>query len=210
LHGNGTLRDKAPAEENTATRFEFDPERPVPTIGGNIDSGKDLVRRGAQHQVLQAGDYGATNQLPLSARRDVLSFETAPLERDLDVVGPMHVDLWVSSSAKDTDITAKLIDVYPPSADYPAGFAMNLEDGILRLRFRESREREKLHLWATANVFARGHRLRLDISSSNFPMYDVNPNTGEGLHRHTHAVKAINSIHHSRQGPSCLILPVRE
>jgi putative CocE/NonD family hydrolase len=133
----------------------------------------------------------------------------------------MQVDLWVSSSAKDTDVTAKLINVYPPSADYPSGFAVNIEDGILRLRFRESRQREKLltpgevyrvriDLWATANVFARGHRLRLDISSSNFPMYDVNPNTGEPLHRHKHTVKAVNTIHHSQERPSCLVLPTRD
>ncbi len=199
--------------------FEFDPRNPVPTIGGNIDSGKHLVRRGAQNQVSIKGDFAATDELPLSARRDVLTFETAPLEYDIEVTGAIRAELWVSSSAKDTDCTAKLIDVYPPSKDYPDGYAMNLEDGILRMRFRKLREKEELmspgglykvtiDLWATANLFRKEHKIRLDISSSNFPMYDVNPNTGEPLGRHIRLESALNTVYHGSERPSCLVLPV--
>jgi putative CocE/NonD family hydrolase len=126
----------------------------------------------------------------------VLSFETAPLEHDLAVVGPIEVELWVASDAPDTDFTAKLVDVYPPSEDYPTGNAMILTDGIFRCRYRKSWERPEsvvpgeafritIEPFATANLFAKGHRIRLDISSSNFPKFDVNPNTGapEGLGR---------------------------
>ena len=161
----------------------------------------------------------AMDQLPLSARSDVLCFQTPPLKKAVEIAGPLKVELWVSSTARDTDFTAKLIDIYPPSADYPEGYAMNLEDGILRARFRNSREREELmepgtgyhieiDLWATANRFAPGHRIRLDISSSNFPFYDVNPNTGEGLGRHTHMKTALNTIYRGPKHPSALVLPV--
>jgi putative CocE/NonD family hydrolase len=106
------------------------------------------------------------------------------------VTGPIVAHLWVSSDRPDTDITIKLVDVYPPSADYPQGFAMNLTDGILRLRYRQSWEaprplergksvRVKIEAFPTGNVFVKGHRIRLDVSSSNFPRFDVNPNTGE-------------------------------
>ena len=219
LHGDGTLQ--ATARESTVpSRFQFDPRKPVPTVGGNIDSGKHLVRRGAQNQVPPANYFAVDNQLPLSARHDVLTFATPPLTHDMEVTGPMRVTLWVSSEAKDTDFTAQLIDVYPPSDDYPAGYAMNLEDGILRMRFRKSREREELmkpgtiykvsiDLWATSNLFRKGHKIRLDISSSNFPMYDVNPNTGEPLGRHTHVISTVNTVYHDPEHPSCLVLPVR-
>ncbi len=210
---------QSPGETEGSSRFEYDPKNPVPTIGGNIDSGKLLVRRGAQNQVPREGDFAARDQLPLSARSDVLSFQTPPLEEAMEIAGPLRVELWVSSTATDTDFTAKLMDIYPPSVDYPEGYAMNLEDGILRMRFRNSREREELmvpgtvypveiDLWATANRFAPGHRIRLDISSSNFPFYDVNPNTGEELGRHTHMKTAINTVYHGRSRPSALVLPV--
>ena len=218
LGGDGSLRQN-PGETETSSRFEYDPRNPVPTIGGNIDSGKLLVRRGAQNQVPEEGDFAARDQLPLSARSDVLSFQTPPLMEAVEIAGPLRVELWVSSTARDTDFTAKLMDIYPPSADYPEGYAMNLEDGILRARFRNSREREELmepgtvyrieiDLWATANRFAPGHRIRLDISSSNFPFYDVNPNTGERLGAHTHMKAAINTVYRGPRHPSALVLPV--
>lgn len=219
LQGDGSLRTTTDQQPDSSP-FQYDPRRPVPTIGGNIDSGKHLVRRGAQNQVSIEGDFAATNELPLAARRDVLTFETAPLESDVEVTGSLRAELWVSSSAQDTDFTAKLIDVYPPSKDYPDGYAMNLEDGILRMRFRESRTEEELmsphkvykatiDLWATANVFRKGHRIRLDVSSSNFPMYDVNPNTGEPPGRHSRLQSALNTVYHDAEHPSCLVLPVR-
>ena len=220
LHPDGSLRRESPQEPGRSG-FEYDPRNPVPTIGGNIDSGKQLVRRGARNQVPIEGEFAATDQLPLSSRSDVLSFQTPPLEEDLEIAGPMRVELWVSSTAKDTDFTAKLMDVYPPSSDYPEGYAMNLEDGILRMRFRESREREELmepgtvyrveiDLWDTANRFHKGHRVRLDISGSNFPFYDVNPNTGEFLGRHTHLKTAVNSVYQAPGRASALVLTVPE
>ncbi len=220
LHGDGSLRRETPREPGRSG-FEYDPRNPVPTIGGNIDSGKHLIRRGAHNQVPLEGEFPPTDLLPLSSRSDVLSFQTPPLEEDLEIAGPMRVELWVSSTARDTDFTAKLMDVYPPSADYPEGYAMNLEDGILRMRFRESREREVLmepgavyrvevDLWDTANRFHKGHRVRLDISSSNFPFYDVNPNTGEFLGRHTHLKTAVNSVYHAPGRASALVLTLPE
>ena len=119
----------------------------------------------------------------------MLVFETPVLDRDTEVTGPIAAKLWVSSDQVDTDITIKLIDVYPSSDDYPQGFAMNLTDGILRLRYRNSWEKPEMlkpgepvaitvEAFPTANLFKRGHRIRLDVSSSNFPHFDVNPNTG--------------------------------
>lgn len=131
----------------------------------------------------------------------------------------MIVELWASSTAVDTDFTAKLIDVYPPRLDFPGGFDLNIGDGILRARFRESLKSEKLmepgtvskmtiHLYPTSNVFKKGHRMRVDVSSSNFPRFDVNPNTGEPLNRHRSMRIAMNTIHHSAKYPSRIILPV--
>lgn len=219
LCDDGSLQ-LTPASNAGQSTFEYDPQDPVPTIGGNIDSGKHLVRRGAQNQVSIEGDFAARDELPLSARSDVLTFETGELAYNVEVTGPIRAELWVSSIAKDTDFTAKLIDVYPPSKDYPEGYAMNLEDGILRMRFRNSREKEDymipgevykvtIDLWSTANVFYKRHKIRLDISSSNFPMYDLNPNTGEPLGQHTRLESALNTIHFGGEQSSCLVLPVK-
>jgi len=219
LHPGGLLRKEQPGSGDPSV-FRFDPENPVPTLGGNIDSGKHLVPRGAQNQRPGADHPFAQSELPLSARHDLLSFETPRLEEDVEVVGPMRVSLWVSSEARDTDFSAKLIDVSPPSVDYPSGYAMNVEDGILRMRFRDGRDREvwmergkiyqvTIDLWATAMLFRRGHRIRLDISSSNFPMFDVNPNTGQPLGGHTHTQRTLNTVYHDAEHPSCLVLPVR-
>jgi hypothetical protein len=164
--------------------------------------------------------FGARAPYPrLSARPDVLVFQTPPLEQDVEVTGPITVQLYVSSSAPDTDFTAKLIDVHPPTATDPDGFDMNLCDSIIRCRFRESWYREvfmqpgeiypvTITLPPTSNRFARGHRIRVDISSSNFPRLDVNPNTGEPLGRHTHSVVATNTVHLDRAHPSHIVLPL--
>ena len=160
-----------------------------------------------------------TSPLPLSARNDIVVFQTPPLEVDTEVTGEVLVKLWVSSSAVDTDFTAKLIDVYPASKDWPGGFDLNITDGIARARFRDSLTTEKLmtpgevypvtiKLYPTSNVFKKGHRIRLDISSSNFPRFDVNPNTGEPLAQHRRVVTAVNTLHHDAEHPSALILPV--
>ncbi|MBF4163449.1 CocE/NonD family hydrolase [Nocardioides acrostichi] len=170
--------------------FDFDPRDPVPTIGGQVTSGEPVMSGGAFDQRTDERSLTTSGaSLPLSARHDVVSFRTPVLEHDVDVVGPVSAEVTVSTSAPDTDLTIKLVDEYPPSADYPEGFAMNITDGILRLRFHEGFDRPRLlepgrrytvRVIApdTANRFAAGHRIRLDVSSSNFPRFDVNPNTG--------------------------------
>lgn len=219
LHPRGRLSTEAAPPDGGSTAYQFDPRNPVPTIGGNISSGNDILLQGAWDQRGGPHVWNWPHPLPLSARNDVVVFQSEPLPEDIEVTGELAVELWVSSSAVDTDFTAKLIDVYPPSADFPGGFDLNIGDGILRARFRESLSEEKLmtpgelykvtvRLYPTSNVFKRGHRIRLDVSSSNFPRFDVNPNTGEPLGEHRRMETAVNVIYHSRQYPSRIILPV--
>ncbi|MBV8168037.1 MAG: CocE/NonD family hydrolase, partial [Alphaproteobacteria bacterium] len=188
LHGDRLLSPRQPAAAKRATplSFVFDPTQPVPSIGGTITSGAPIMVGGAFDQREGPAIFGARAPYrALAERPDVLVFETPPLTRDVEVIGPIAAKLWVSSSCPDTDITIKLIDVHPPSEDFPDGFAMNLTDGILRLRYRESWENPSLmtpgavypitvEAFPTANRFLRGHRIRLDVSSSNFPHFDVN------------------------------------
>lgn len=186
----GTLADQ-PGEPNRES-YDFDPTAPVVTMGGQVTSGEPLMSGGAFDQTPDERFFGAVPPfLPLSSRQDVLTFRTAPLEEEIGIAGPVTARLRVSSSALDTDFTVKLIDEYPPSMDYPNGFSMNLTDGIARCRFREGFEKAhplvpdaefEICITApdTANLFTRGHRIRVDISSSNFPRFDVNSNTGEG------------------------------
>jgi len=164
--------------------------------------------------------FGSTEPYrPLAERPDVLVFQTPPLENSVEVTGPIEVRLWISSDCPDTDFTIKLVDVYPPNADYPDGFAMNVADGILRVRYRDSWEHPsmmtpgtvyaiRVTAFPTSNLFARGHRIRLDISSSNFPHFDVNPNTGEPEARATGSRIATNRIYLDSSRPSHVILPV--
>ena len=144
-------------------------------------------------------------------------FETEPLTEDVTVEGPVQVTLSASSNATDTDFTAKLLDVYPPSESFPQGFDMNLTDGILRARYRDNAKTQKLMQpgeiytltikpFDTANVFKKGHRIRLDISSSNFPRFDINPNTGEPLGRNRRMAIADNTIYYDPTHPSSLLL----
>jgi len=208
-----------PAETESASQFRFDPDDPVPTIGGNISSGNDILLQGAWNQ--QGGEHvwNFPHPIPISARNDVLVFQTEPLESELEVTGEIEVKLFASSSALDTDFTAKLIDVYPPSQAWPGGFDLNIGDGIVRARFRESLDREVLmnpgevyeftiKLYPTSNVFKQGHRIRLDLSSSNFPRFDINPNTGEPLNRNRRRVVAEQTVYHNSQFPSRIVLPV--
>ena len=136
----------------------------------------------------------------------MLVYQTEPLAEPVEVTGRAEVRLWVSSSAVDTDFTAKLVDVYPPNEDYPEGYDLLLNDSIIRTRFREGFEQEvflepgevvpvSILLPPTSNVFAAGHRIRIDVSSSNFPRLDLNPNTGEPIGRHTHEVVAEQAVH---------------
>ena len=148
----------------------------------------------------------------------MLVFQTPPLTEAVEVTGSPRVELWISSSAPDTDFTAKLLDIHPPNEDYPDGYHMNLVDSILRVRYRDSWEKEalmepgevyqiKIALPPTSNLFQAGHRIRLDISSSNFPRLDLNPNTGEPVGRHTRTEIARNTVFVDHGRPSNLVLP---
>lgn len=220
FHPAGRLDRAAPAEGELPLTFDYDPRHPVPTIGGSISSGEPVMSAGAFDQCEDPRFFGCLPPyLPLATRPDILVFQTEPLAEAVEVTGPVSVRLWVSSNCPDTDFTAKLIDVYPPSADYPWGFAMNLTDGILRCRYRDSWEQPRLmqpgevypiaiELFPTSNQFMPGHRIRLDISSSNFPKFDLNPNTGapEGAGQSSRI--ATNTVFIDRERPSHVILPV--
>lgn len=198
--GNGVLSRVAPFAE-PPDRLVYDPADPVPTTGGPACC--------ARYQILG----GARDQRSVEARTDVLVYSLPQFKEDFEVTGPVRLELYASSSAVDTDFTAKLVDVWPN------GFAQNLTDGILRARYRNSAEKPEfltpgeiykftLDLWSTSNVFLKGHTLRLEISSSNFPRFDRNLNTGENYGEATKWVKATNDVYHDRDHPSALILPV--
>lgn len=219
LQGGGGLSTTVPTTAQASTAYTFDPANPVPTIGGNISSGNGIMLQGAWDQ--RGGDHiwNWKVPIPLSARRDVLVFQTEPIGEDVEVTGEIEVKLYAASSSVDTDFTAKLIDVYPPNADFPGGFDLNLEDGIVRGRFRESLKVQKLltpgevseftvKLYPTSNVFKKGHRIRVDVSSSNFPRFDVNPNTGDPLNRNHRLVVATNTVYHDKAHTSHVVLPV--
>lgn len=219
LHADGVLSETKPTAGGSTTAFQFDPKDPVPTIGGNISSHNDILLQGAWNQKGGEHVWNFQKPIPLSARNDVLVFQTEPLAEDVEVTGEIEVKLYASSSAKDTDFTAKLIDVYPPSANWPGGFDLNIGDGIIRGRFRETLKTEKLmtpgevyeftiKLYPTSNVFKKGHRIRVDISSSNFPRFDINPNSGEPLNRQRLSLVANQTIHHDAERPSRIILPI--
>jgi hypothetical protein len=186
-----------------ADTFVYDPANPVPTVGGPLCC--DAVHLAP----------GPRNQKEVEARPDVLVYTTAPLVEDVEVTGPITLDLYAKSSVADTDFTAKLVDVYPD------GRAINLTEGILRAKYREStREAKpivpgqvyeyKIDMWSTSDVFLKGHRIRLEVSSSNFPRFDRNLNTGKDASTDNKFVKATNTILHDASHPSALILPVVE
>ena len=220
LHADGRLDPVMPPAGEASIAYDYDPSDPVPTIGGPLTSGQPVFEGGAFDQREHERFFGCRRPgLPLAARPDVIVFETEPLAGDVAVVGPIVVRLHVSSNCPDTDFTAKLVDVHPPNADYPQGYAMNVTDGILRCRYRNSWERPEpmrpgeiceivIEPFATCNLFRAGHRIRLDISSSNFPRYDVNYNTGEPEGRATTRRIATNCLHLDRAHPSHLVLPV--
>jgi len=220
LHGDGRLATEPPAADAPAISFDFDPDHPVPSIGGTITSGEPVMRGGAYDQREGPRFFGSREPyVPLAARPDVLVFETEPLAADVEVTGAVEARLWIASDRPDTDFTIKLIDVYPPNEDYPDGFAMNVTDGIARVRYRNSWEAPQMlalgevaaitvAAFPTSNLFAKGHKIRLDVSSSNFPHFDVNPNTGapegQGLARQV----AANTLFMDRNRPSQVLLPI--
>jgi putative CocE/NonD family hydrolase len=200
LGGNGSLSTVAPADEKP-DQYVYDPNDAVPTIGGPLCCG-----------ALPTG-IGPEDQRPAEARSDVLVYTTPAFAKDTEVTGPVSLDLYVSSSAVDTDFTGMLVDVWPN------GFAQNLTSGILRLRYRNSQEKPELanpgetyhiavDLWSTSNVFLAGHKLRLEVSSSNFPRFDRNLNTGEEQARATRMIKATNVVYHDKAHSSALTVPI--
>lgn len=222
LQEDGSLsRDKPAKSGGEPSRYTFDPRDPVPTIGGGISAADPVMQPGAFDQRGRPDIYGIHDTLPLNARSDVLSFQTAPLSQAVEVTGPISVTLFAASSALDTDFTAKLLDVFPPCADYPEGMAINISDSILRARYRDGWTDPKLltpgevyeftfHLYPTANIFKRGHCIRLDISSSNFPRFDVNPNTGGPLGKERRIALAQQAVYHDAEHATHIVLPVIE
>jgi len=217
LTTDGVLGLDPPTVAAASVTYDFDPHHPVPTMGGQVTSGEPVMTGGAYDQnAPDARVYGAREPyLPLDSRPDVISLTTPPLQRDVVLAGPVSARLHISTTARDTDFTVKLIDVHPPNPDYPHGFAMNITDGIVRCRFHRSYEKPELltpgqvyeiEVTApdTANRFAAGHRIRLDISSSNFPRFDVNTNTGEPEAAARRTAVAANTVHMDAEHPSHL------
>jgi putative CocE/NonD family hydrolase len=197
--GTGVLSTNAPVKESS-DKYSYDPANAVPTVGGPLCCDSRRVA-------------GPQDQRSVEDRSDVLVYSTPPLEQDLEVTGPVRLDFFASSSAVDTDFTAKLVDVFPD------GTAINLTEGIRRARYRDSQEKAtplapgqvyalSLDLWATSNVFRTGHRIRLELSSSNFPRFDRNLNTGEPAATSDKWITATNTILHDKEHPSALVLPV--
>jgi putative CocE/NonD family hydrolase len=220
LHASGMLSADQPADEAAWRDYVYDPRKPTPTIGGAVTSGEPLMRGGAFDQREDSRFFGCTSPgRPLKDRPDVISFETEPLTADVKLTGPITAELYIASDCVDTDFTVKLMDIYPPSRDYPQGFAMNISDGILRVRYRDSWSapelmepgriyRIEVALPATANLFKKGHRIRVDIASSNYPNFDLNPNTGEEEGLWQSAIRAHNRVYADRSHPSRILLPI--
>ena len=221
-----SLAPQAPTATASSSSYYYDPMDPVPSIGGasyfvirSVTPPVFYVPYGPQDQRESKECGKCKTTLPLSTRQDVQVFQTPPLEKDTEVTGPLSVKLWISSSTVDTDFTAKLIDVYPPSEDYPEGYAMNLADGIQRTHYRNGYAKPEMmkpgevypvtvELFATSNLFKKGHRIRVDISSSDYPAYDPNPNTGELYMTGHSGVVAKNTIYHDKNRPSHVVLPI--
>jgi uncharacterized protein len=201
LNGDGALQSTPPRADATDT-FVYDPMNPVPSYGGNVCCTGNAV----------AG--GAFDQRRMEARADILVYTSAPLTESVEVSGPIEATLYVSSDRKDTDFTVKLIDVDPD------GVAYNLDETIQRMRYRNGYEQPVAWMepgkvypvtfqpMNTSNYFAAGHRIRVEISSSNFPRFDRNLNTGGNNYDEAQGLVARNSVRHSTQYPSQIVLTV--
>jgi putative CocE/NonD family hydrolase len=196
--GDGVISTAAPKAEGPDT-YEYDPASPVRTVGGRLCCGG-----------LPPGPF---DQRPNESRTDVLVYSTPPLERDVEVTGFITAELYAATSAADTDFTAMIVDVDP------TGYARYLGDGVIRARYRNSTDKAEpiepgkiykytLDLWATSNVFKAAHRIRVYISSSNFPRFNRNLNTGEKTFGATRMIKARQTIYHDAEHPSAVVLPV--
>lgn len=221
LHKDGLLSlDRPSGSDSQQISFAFDPKDPVPTIGGGISAANSIMAAGAYDQRGRSDFYGCKDTLPLNSRHDVLSYQTEVLTEDVEVTGPIEMHLWAASSAVDTDFTAKLLDSYPSDGDYAGGLAINITDSIIRARYRNGWDKPEMmtpncpyefvfKLYPTSYVFKAGHRIRLDISSSNWPRFDVNPNTGGplGIER-LHQI-ATQTVFHDEVKASHIVLPLQ-
>jgi uncharacterized protein len=200
MYGNGRLNTEAPSAE-PPDRFVYDPANPVPSKGGHSCCFSEVA------------PVGPFDQTDIEKRADVLVYSTPPLEEAIEITGPITATLHAATSAEDTDWTAKLVDVFPD------GKVINLNNGIVRTRFRASLEKPepiepgrvyeyKIEVWPTSNLFAAGHQIRLEISSSNFPHYDRNLNTGRPTGVDAEMVSAQQTVYHDREHPSSVTLPV--
>ncbi|MGA2434379.1 MAG: CocE/NonD family hydrolase [Bryobacteraceae bacterium] len=200
LNGDGLLEPVEPRRQ-ASDQYVYDPKSPVPTTGGAVCCNPKVL------------PWGPLDQRGVEKRRDVLVYTSAPLTHDTEVTGPIRAVLYVSTSQPDTDFTAKLVDVFP------GGYARNLTDGVLRLRYRDSLEKPAparpgqiypiaIDAGVTSNVFLKDHRIRLEISSSNFPRFDRNPNTGRPVADEHEFRRANETVYHGRRMPSRLLLPV--
>jgi hypothetical protein len=201
LFGDGRLTVEPPSSNGGSDSFTYDPMNPVLSYGGNVCCTGNAITA------------GSFDQRRVEARHDILVYSTEPLEEGIEVSGPIEVTLYVSSDAKDTDFTVKLVDV---DAD---GRAWNLDETIFRARYREGFDTQvfmeegevytiELSPMSTSNYFAAGHRVRIEVSSSNFPRFTRNLNTGGKNYDETEGLVAHNTVHHSKAYPSQIRLPV--
>lgn len=201
LNGDGRLTTGTPGSRGDADSFTYDPMDPVTSHGGNVCCTGGAI------------DAGSFDQRQMEEREDILVYTSEPLEEGIEVSGTVEITLYVSSDARDTDFTVKLIDVYPD------GRAYNLDETIQRARYREGYEVQvfmeegrvyelSVSPMSTSNYFAEGHRIRIEVSSSNFPRFTRNLNTGGNNYDETEGVVANNTVHHSRGYPSQIRLPV--
>ncbi|HSI69030.1 MAG TPA: CocE/NonD family hydrolase, partial [Gillisia sp.] len=198
---NGKLSTKKPGNRSQADSFTYDPKDPVPSLGGNVCCTGNAVQGGAYDQQEQ------------EKREDILVYTTEPLKEGVEISGFIETTLYVSSDARDTDFTVKLVDVHPD------GKAFNLDETIQRVRYREGYDKEvfmeegevyelKLTPMSTSNFFKKGHSIRIEISSSNFPRFARNLNTGGDNYDETEGVIANNKVHHSGKHASFIKLPI--
>ena len=201
MYGDGKLRLETPEKKERPDAFIYDPFNPVPSNGGNFCCYGNAIK------------VGSFDQREMETRNDILVYTSDALEEGIEISGFIETTLYVSSDARDTDFTVKLIDVYPD------GRAFNLDETIQRARYREGYDKEvfmedeqvykvELTPMSTSNFFAKGHSIRIEVSSSNFPRFNRNLNTGGDNIHETEGVTAHNKIHHTRNYPSQISLPV--